>query len=461
MRFKSGVPNLIFREGFMDIRQLFSDTVRKMKRFDFLTDFVRRKNGEKGRLSDEAAVYRKKNGRGNEFDLAIYQLNAKISEIDKAVDKCKIEMKSLKGSISEGLRECYAKSPDSDFTNRVSLAYRHIFGDKYSLVTLSEAGGIFGESKIVGAVTTHDKKKKCAVKECVKAGEKNQAGRITSKPEIVVWDYDEDKPEGEFCVENDDFKVILKRRTENEAIVFIKDSCKKPVLIVGGIITILIALFSGLSVLAGLVASSSWEKFATYFAAGAVLLVAFTVVMAAKSGKSAPVDGLWLTAFGVAIASGLIMFFLKGSIMSMIVPIFLLCYSVALFAVRFALRKREASEKIDYKIAFVAAGVYFALLISEADLSVGAFAKAVIASAYFVLSAAGVGVGLYAAVSGKREMNGAGRYLSLLSSAFALTAAVITADFVGKVISAAIAVVSIALYLYLRLKNEKVQSDNK
>ena len=79
MRFKSGVPNLIFREGFMDIRQLFSDTVRKMKRFDFLTDFVRRKNGEKGRLSDEAAVYRKKNGRGNEFDLAIYQLNAKKS----------------------------------------------------------------------------------------------------------------------------------------------------------------------------------------------------------------------------------------------------------------------------------------------------------------------------------------------------------------------------------------------
>ena len=46
----------------MDIRQLFSDTVRKMKRFDFLTDFVRRKNGEKGRLSDEAAVYRKKTG---------------------------------------------------------------------------------------------------------------------------------------------------------------------------------------------------------------------------------------------------------------------------------------------------------------------------------------------------------------------------------------------------------------
>ena len=58
-------------------------------------------------------------------------------------------------------------------------------------------------------------------------------------------------------------------------------------------------------------------------------------------------------------------------------------------------------------------------------------------------------------------MNGAGKYLSLFSSAFALTAAVITADFVGKVISAAIAVVSIALYLCLRLKNEEVQSDNK
>ncbi len=150
-----------------------------------------------------------------------------------------------------------------------------------------------------------------------------------------------------------------------------------------------------------------------------------------------------------------------AAFIGLIVPIFLLCYSVALFAVRFALRKRESSGKIDYKMAFVAAGVYFALLISEADLSVGAFAKAVIASAYFAVSAAGIGFGLYAAVSGKREMNGAGKYLSLLSSAFALTAAVITADFVGKVISAAIAVVSIALYLCLRLKNEEVQSDNK
>lgn len=438
----------------MDIRQLFSDTVRKMKRFDFLTDFVRRKNDEKGKLSDEAAVYRKKNGRGNEFDLAIYQLNAKISEIDKAVDKCKIEIKSLKGSISEGLRECYVKSPDPDFTNRVSLAYKHVFGEKYSLVTLSEAGGIFGESKIVGAVVTHDKKKKCAVKECVKAGEKNFAGRITSKPEIVVWDYDEDKPEGEFRAENDDFKAVLKRRAECQLFVFIKDTCKKPVLIIGGVITILVALLLGLSVMAGLVVTSSMDKFITYSAAGAVLLLAFTVVAEAKSGKGAPVDGLWFTAFWLAIASGLIMFFLKGSILSMVVPIFLLCYSIVLFAVRFALRKREASGKIYYEIAFVAVGVYFALLISQADLSTGVFAKAVIASAYFAISAAGIGVGLYAAVSEKLEVGCAGKNLSLLSSAFALTAAVITADFIGKVISAAIAVVSVGVYLYLRLKFE-------
>ena len=73
----------------MEIGELFTLTVKKMKRLDFISDFIRRKTSEKNKLSEEVAVYRKKNGKikNNEYDIYIYQLNAKISEIEKSVEK--------------------------------------------------------------------------------------------------------------------------------------------------------------------------------------------------------------------------------------------------------------------------------------------------------------------------------------------------------------------------------------
>ena len=124
----------------MEIGELFTLTVKKMKRLDFISDFIRRKTSEKNKLSEEVAVYRKKNGKikNNEYDIYIYQLNAKISEIEKSVEKCKIEAKALRGEISEGLRECYAKSPDADFLKRTERAYKHVYGDKSFLLGYGE-----------------------------------------------------------------------------------------------------------------------------------------------------------------------------------------------------------------------------------------------------------------------------------------------------------------------------------
>ena len=59
----------------MEIGELFTLTVKKMKRLDFISDFTRRKTSEKNKLSEEVAVYRKKNGKikNNEYDIYIYQ----------------------------------------------------------------------------------------------------------------------------------------------------------------------------------------------------------------------------------------------------------------------------------------------------------------------------------------------------------------------------------------------------
>ena len=43
----------------MEIGELFTLTVKKMKRLDFISDFIRRKTSEKNKLSEEVAVYRK------------------------------------------------------------------------------------------------------------------------------------------------------------------------------------------------------------------------------------------------------------------------------------------------------------------------------------------------------------------------------------------------------------------
>lgn len=441
----------------MDERQLFTETVKKMKRLDFLNDFVRRKNAEKSKLSEEVAVYRKKNGSvgNNKYDIAIFQLNARISDIEKSIDKCKIEMKALKGVISEGLRECYAKAGDIDFLKRVKLAYKHVFGEKRYLVGYNDVGGIFGEAKIVGATVTHDKTKKVSVREFVRAGEKNQAGTIISYPEIVVWDYDRTKPEGEFRTEDDSFKSVIKRKKESELLKFVKNTYKKPLLYKTAVFFVALVVMFALAAASGVVGTNPNAKFIPLFLVGAIGLVGFSVFAAKYEKTSSAIDGMSLASFGLAIVTG-VRFAVVSPDERAILPIFLAVYSVAVFIARFLLRKKEKSEIKLVKPVLCFIGSYLAAVLACADIT-EVMPEIFVAAVYFTVIAAclfGGACAIFIKSEKYEKYRKIGGNALLLSACFTGVATLVSPQLAGMIISAAVCAVSVGAYSRLRLKNE-------
>lgn len=425
-----------------------------MKRLDFLNDFVRRKTAEKSKISDEVAVLRKKNGRvvNNEYDIAIFQLNAKISDIEKSIDKCKIEMKSLKGVISEGLRECYAKADDADFLKRVRLAYKHVFGERSYLVGLNDVGGIFGDAKIVGAMVTHDKTKKTSVQEFVRAGEKNQAGRIISYPEIVVWDYDRTKPEGEFRTEDDSFKAELKRKKESELLRFVKDTYKKTLLYKTAVFFVALVVMFALAAASGVIGTEPGAKFMPLFLIGAIGLVVFSLFAAKNEETSSAADGFGLTAFGLAIVTG-VRFAVVSTDKRIVLPIFFAVYSVAMFVLRFSLRKNAKSGTKLVKPVSCFVGTYLAMVLGCTDIS-EVMPKVFVAAVYFAVVVACLLGGAYSIFGKNEKYKKIGGNALLFSACFAGVATIVSPDLAGMIISAAVCAVSVGVCSCLRLKNE-------
>ncbi len=428
-----------------------------MKRLDFLNDFVRRKTAEKSKLSEEVAVYRKKNGSygNNEYDIAIFQLNARISDIEKSIDKCKIEIKALKGSISEGLRECYAKAGDADFLKRVRLAYKHVFGERSYLVGINDVGGIFGDAKIVGAMVTHDKTKKTSVQEFIRAGEKNQAGRIISYPEIVVWDYDRTKPEGEFRTEDDSFKSELKRKKESELLKFVKDTYKKPLLYKTAIFFVALVVIFALAAASGVIGKEPNAKFLPLFLVGAIGLVGFSVLAVKYENASSVADGMSLAAFGLAVVTG-VRFAVVSLDERVILPIFLVVYSIAVFILRFALRKKEKSGLKLVKPALCFVGGFLAMAVASIDAA-EVMQKVFASAIYFAVIAACLFGGAYAIFVKNlkyAKYKKIGGNALLFAACFTGVATIVSPYFAGMIISAAVLAVSVGAYIYLRLKNE-------
>ncbi len=440
----------------MEIGELFTLTVKKMKRLDFISDFIRRKTSEKNKLSEEVAVYRKKNGKikNNEYDIYIYQTNAKISEIEKSVEKCKIEAKALRGEISEGLRECYAKSPDADFLKRTERAYKHVFGDKSFLLGYGEAGGIFGETKIVGAVVTHDKSRRCAVKECVSAGEKNQAGRIISKPRIIVWDYDKNKTEGEFRPEDDSFKAELKKRKKSELSRYTAEVFTKPLVWSSILVALVVSALLALCVFSGLTENVINERFVYLFAVFAVVSSAFTAVAVVRAAPSSFVDGAGVAAFVFSLCSGAI-YAATEPVMIAFLPAFSLVYSIAVFTLRFCLRKKVKTGLNMLGYVAVGGGVFLAVLLN--GMSYSSLSETIAAAVvYFSVLAFGLAGVIYSLVKRKGNLAVYGYYAAVFSRSFSCVAALLTSGShnIGSIISFSVAVVTFVLCVIKRIKDE-------
>ncbi|MCI6734353.1 MAG: hypothetical protein MR437_04675 [Clostridiales bacterium] len=440
----------------MEIGELFTFTVKKMKRLDFISDFIRRKTSEKNKLSEEVAVYRKKNGKikNNEYDIYIYQTNAKISEIEKSVEKCKIEAKALRGEISEGLRECYAKSPDADFLKRTERAYKHVFGDKSFLLGYGEAGGIFGETKIVGAVVTHDKSRRCAVKECVSAGEKNQAGRIISKPRIIVWDYDKNKTEGEFRPEDDSFKAELKKRKKSELSRYTAEVFTKPLVWSSILVALVVSAMLALCVFSGLTENVINERFVYLFAVFAVVSSAFTAVAVVRAVPSSLVDGAGVAAFVFSLCSGAI-YAATEPVMIAFLPAFSLVYSIVVFTLRFYLRKKVKTGVNMLGYAAVGGGVFLAVLLN--GMSYSSLSETIAAAVvYFSVQAFGLAGVIYSLVKRKGNPAAYCYFAAVFSSSFSCVAALLTSGShnIGSIISFSVAVVTFVLCVIKRIKDE-------
>ena len=206
------------------MKEIFSQAIQKMKRKDFLDDIVREKTAEISEITAEVAVWRKKNGgkAGTELDIKIFQANAKKAELEKLISKCKAEIKTLKAEILELLTDCYAKTDKPEIIAKIESAAYHAFEGKIKLLSDKEAGGLWGDCEIIGAIVTHDKKKKNTTAKLVNAGAVNSTGLLIKRPKIYVYVYDKKQEEGILFPENDSFKTRAKQKKENKFVRFIK-----------------------------------------------------------------------------------------------------------------------------------------------------------------------------------------------------------------------------------------------
>ena len=425
------------------MKELFNETVSKIKRYDFLTGFSKRKAAEKADLTARVATLRKRNGKvGNkDLDLEIFQINAKISDVEKTIDKCKLEIKNIKKDVADSLRECYAKADSPDFLRRVQKAYDHVFDGKTTLVSLNEAGGIFGESKIVGAVVTHDKSKKCMVKECVLAGEKNQSGRMVSRPEVIVYDYDLKKTEGELRIEDDTFKRVLEKRQSSELTVFVKETYTEKVVLPSILFTAVVAVVLGFLFGAKLYSGMFGNLFYGFAAIGAV------------------VDAAGLSAFLIAVFSAPVMIVVTGVTVKIAIPIFLACYSIVVFIVRFKLRNEERTGDLDYTLLFVFTGVFLGAAFRVAAKNVypvNVYGKAFAWGVFGIVAIVGVALSISVFVSDKKEKTGL-KLQTILSVILFMSAICVTTSIRSIPVfttSLAVVIVCVTAYLYGKL-NEK------
>ncbi len=441
------------------MKQLFVETTRKIKRIDFLLGFIKRKNEEKAKRVAEAAVLRKKNGRApkSDFELALFQLNARISEISDSIEKSKAEVKSLKTSTSEALRKCYAAADDLDFLKRVESAYDHVFEGKSSLVSLGEVGGLFGDCKIVGAVTTSEKSKKCSIKEVVSAGERTKGGRLVAEPEVVVWDYDPTKPEGEFRVEDDSFKAVLKKRKTPKIVVFLKETYGLTLvsasILIASAILVALEFFRafGLSEFVDLTS----RRALAVFAVGFVGIAARSAIGCVKEKRGAFPDGAALVAFILAVAEA-IGFAVDGKARNVAAAIILAAFALVVFFVRFVFSKSEGRTADNSATAFfigVWTSLVFGLICESVDASDGFILWGIIGAILASEVVGFVGVRVAPDFENKR------RFKEIEKASIAFFACALasknlsTAAFVCLAVAAAL---SIAELIFRRLKDDEV-----
>lgn len=435
------------------MKQLFATAIQKIKRKDFLDDVVRDKTSECAKISAEVAVLRKKNGSrvGSELDLQIYQLNTKKSSIETLISKCKAEIKTLKSEIQEILTESYAKTDLPEIRAKIDAATAHAFGGKIKLLSDESVGGLWGDCEIIGAIVTHDKKKKNTVAQLVKAGVANANGNILKRPQIFVYAYDKKKEEGLLYPETDDFKAKAKRKKPNPVVEYLKATYFNVNTVIAFAFALVYAVFAVWTAIGGFGDRiTGLIRVRSPIVIGGVL--AFYTLYSLKDPRGKLADVLPLTAFLVgAVALGCA-FSYGERLKALIFPIVMLSYGVIAFILR-AIFGGKCERPLGGGIVIaLALGVVGAFVFREASLAPTAYWVAFI-SCLGALSLVG---GILSIFKYKSSLSPLYQGLAFFGCAFCLTTLLFLPTVFFSTILTSVAVVLGACPIIGKLVNKNV-----
>lgn len=319
------------------MKEIFSQAIQKMKRKDFLDDIVREKTAEISEITAEVAVWRKKNGgkAGTELDIKIFQANAKKAELEKLISKCKAEIKTLKAEILELLTDCYAKTDKPEIIAKIESAAYHAFEGKIKLLSDKEAGGLWGDCEIIGAIVTHDKKKKNTTAKLVNAGAVNSTGLLIKRPKIYVYVYDKKQEEGILFPENDSFKTRAKQKKENKFVKYVANTYLNENVYIALGFVLLYALFAIWAVVGGFASRTFGELQIRYPLAIGMCIGLFTLATLKTAKKGGIADFLPIVSIDVSLVAFGCSFGYTNVLRAMVFPAILFAYGVIAIFLRY------------------------------------------------------------------------------------------------------------------------------
>ena len=346
------------------MKEIFSQAIQKMKRKDFLDDIVREKTAEISEISAEVAVWRKKNGgkAGTELDIKIFQANAKKAELEKLISKCKAEVKTLKAEILELLTDCYAKTDKPEIIAKIESAAYHAFEGKIKLLSDKEAGGLWGDCEIIGAIVTHDKKKKNTTAKLVCAGAVNSTGLLIKRPKIYVYAYDKKQEEGILFPENDSFKTRAKQKKESKILKYISSTYLNQNVYYALGFVVLYAIFAIWAAVGGFASKTFGELQLRYPIAIGIILGIFTLSTLKTAKKGGIADILPLVAIDISIVAFCCAFAYTSVLRAMFFPLVLFGYGVIATILRCVWGEENGEKSSAELLLSVATGICLALI---------------------------------------------------------------------------------------------------
>ncbi len=349
------------------MKEIFSQAIQKMKRKDFLDDIVREKTAEISEITADVAVWRKKNGvkTGTELDIKIFQANAKKAELEKLISKCKAEVKTLKAEILELLTDCYAKTDKPEIIAKIESAAYHAFDGKIKLLSDKEAGGLWGDCEIIGAIITHDKKKKNTTAKLVNAGAVNSQGVLLKRPKIYVYAYDKKREEGILLPENDSFKTRAKQKKENKLLKYFANTYLNDNVYFALACVVLYAVFSIWAAVGGFASVLYGELQIRYPLVIGLCLGIFTLLTLTSAKKGGIADFLPLVAIDVSLVAFGCAFGYSNVLRAMLFPVILFVYGVVAIALRYKFGKEESEKTALEYLLPVILGILLALVFKK------------------------------------------------------------------------------------------------